>query len=108
MRTAGGDVDAFVKADLAFHFEAARIAANTVLQDILHSIRSLLTVWFDRTLRVPGTIEATLVEHEAVFDAIRDRSAELAESRMKELMDNADVRLRKTIAEDDERSARRR
>lgn len=97
MRAAGGDVDAFVKADLAFHFEAARIAANTVLQDILHSIRSLLTVWFDRTLRVPGTIEETLVEHEAVFEAIATRSPELAEQRMKALMDAADVRLKRTI-----------
>ena len=102
MRAAGGDVDAFVRADLAFHFEAARIAANTVLQDILHSIRSLLTVWFDRTLRVPGTIEETLVEHEAVFDAIATRSPDLAESRMKALMDAADVRLTLTIDSADE------
>jgi GntR family transcriptional regulator, transcriptional repressor for pyruvate dehydrogenase complex len=97
MRDAGGDVDAFVKADLAFHFEAARIAANTVLQDILHSIRSLLAVWFDQTLRVPGTIEATLVEHEAVYEAIATRSPDLAERRMKALMDAADVRLTDTI-----------
>ena len=108
MREADGDVEAFVAADMAFHFEIAQIANNSVLQDILQSVSSLLHAWFDRTLRVPGTIEATLVEHEAVFDAIRDRSAELAESRMKELMDNADVRLKKTIDEDDERPAHRR
>ena len=97
MRHAGDDVDAFVTADLAFHFEMARIAGNTVLQDILGSIRSLLTVWFDRTLRVPGTIAETLIEHEAVFEAIRTRSPEEAERRMKELMDAADVRLNQTL-----------
>jgi DNA-binding FadR family transcriptional regulator len=101
MRAAGGDVDAFVKADLAFHFEAARTATNTVLQDILHSIRSLLAVWFDQTLRVPGTIEETLVEHEAVFEAIATRSPDLAERRMKILMDAADVRLTRTIKSTD-------
>jgi GntR family transcriptional repressor for pyruvate dehydrogenase complex len=101
MREAKSDVDAFVAADMAFHFEIAQIADNSVLQDILQSVSSLLREWFDRTLRVPGTIEATLVEHEAVFEAIRDRSAELAESRMKELMDIADVRLRKTMDEND-------
>jgi GntR family transcriptional regulator, transcriptional repressor for pyruvate dehydrogenase complex len=97
MRDAGTDVGAFVRADLAFHFEAARIARNTVLQDILHSIRSLLTAWFDRTLRVPGTIAETLVEHEAVFHAIANRSPDLAERRMKALMDAADLRLTRVI-----------
>ncbi len=99
MREAGEDVEAFVAADLAFHFEVARIAGNTVLQDILHSIRSLLLVWFDRTLRVPGTIADTLVEHEAVFEAIRTRSPVKAERRMKQLMDAADGRLNKTLSE---------
>jgi DNA-binding FadR family transcriptional regulator len=99
MRDAGDDVDAFVAADLAFHFDMARIAGNTVLQDILHSIRSLLQVWFDRTLRVPGTIAETLVEHEAVYEAIRTRSPDEAERRMKELMDAADARLKRTLTD---------
>jgi DNA-binding FadR family transcriptional regulator len=97
MREAGDDVDAFVAADLAFHFEMARIAGNSVLQDILHSIRSLLLVWFDRTLRVSGTIAETLLEHEAVFEAIRTRSPAKAERRMKQLMDAADARLDKSL-----------
>jgi DNA-binding FadR family transcriptional regulator len=102
MREARDDVDAFVKADLAFHFEAARIAANTVLQDILHSIQSLLTAWFDRTLRVPGTMEATLGEHEAVFEAIAAGSPDAAEHRMKALMAAADTRLKRSVNSTDE------
>lgn len=108
MRDANGDVDAFVAADMAFHFEIAQIADNSVLQDILHSVSSLLQVWFDRTLQVPGTPEATLPEHEAVFEAIRERSPELAESRMRELMDNADVRLKKTMDESGQSAVRPR
>jgi len=99
MREAGEDVEAFAAADLAFHFEVARIAGNTVLQDILHSIRSLLLVWFDRTLRVDGTIAETLVEHQAVFEAIRTRSPVKAERRMKQMMDAADGRLNETLQE---------
>ena len=99
MREAGGDVEKFVAADMAFHFEIAQIAGNSVLQDILHSISSLLQVWFDRTLRVPGTIEATLVEHEAVFEAIRARSPGGAEMLMQNLMEMADARLRDTLDE---------
>lgn len=99
MRAARGDVAAFVKADIAFHLEAAQIAGNSVLQDILHSVRSLLQVWFDRTLRVPGTLEETLLEHEAVFEAISSKSPELAEERMKALMDAADERLSRSMAD---------
>jgi len=99
MREAHGDVGAFVAADMGFHFEIAQLAGNSVLQDILQSISSLLHVWFDRTLRVPGTIEATLAEHEAVFEAIRERSPERAEHLMKDLMDMADLRLNKTLAD---------
>ena len=66
----------------------------------MHSVRSLLLVWFDRTLRVEGTIEATLAEHEAVFAAIAARSPERAEAAMKKLMDAADLRLKDTLAPD--------
>jgi DNA-binding FadR family transcriptional regulator len=100
MREARGDVDAFVQADMGFHFEIAQVAGNSVLQDILHSISSLLHVWFDRTLRVPGTIETTLAEHEAVFEAIKARSPERAQTLMRELMDMADVRLKQTLADE--------
>ena len=90
-------VEDFVEADLAFHLETAVIAGNSVLSDLLHSIRSLLLAWFDRTLRVPGTMEATLGEHEAVFDAIRRRSPQRAEKAMKTLMDAADLRLKTSL-----------
>lgn len=48
MRDAGTDVKAFIDADIAFHLETANIARNTVLSDILHSIRALLQVWMER------------------------------------------------------------
>jgi GntR family transcriptional repressor for pyruvate dehydrogenase complex len=97
MQTADADVEAFVEADLAFHLETAAIAGNSVLSDILHSVRSLLLAWFDRTLRVEGTMAATLIEHEAVFKAIAARSPERAEAAMKQLMDAADMRLTQTL-----------
>ncbi|HTX01371.1 MAG TPA: FCD domain-containing protein, partial [Acidimicrobiales bacterium] len=90
-------VEDFVEADLAFHLETALIARNGVLQSLLDSIRSLLRAWFDRTLRVEGTMSATLKEHEEVFDAIRRRSAADAEQAMKLLMDRADQRLKDTL-----------
>lgn len=97
MQSAGAGVEQFVEADLAFHLETAAIARNSVLSDILHSVRSLLVAWFDRTLRVEGTMTATLAEHEAVFEAIEARSPERAEAAMKHLMDEADMRLTRSL-----------
>ncbi|HEX4443961.1 MAG TPA: FadR/GntR family transcriptional regulator [Galbitalea sp.] len=97
MKDAGTNVEAFVDADIAFHLETAIIARNSVLEGVLESIRALLEAWFDRTLRVEGTMSATLREHELVFDAIKNRDPEAAESRMKALMDAADLRLKRTL-----------
>jgi GntR family transcriptional repressor for pyruvate dehydrogenase complex len=97
MRGPATTVEDFVEADIAFHIETATIARNSVLESLLMSIRSLLRAWFDRTLRVEGTMEETLKEHEAVFKAIRRHSAADAERAMKVLMDNADKRLKETL-----------
>jgi DNA-binding FadR family transcriptional regulator len=96
MRAAGTDVDAFVEADIAFHLEIAGIAHNVVLQSLLKSLQSLLADWFDRTLRVPGTMEATLTEHEAVFTAIEQGDPDAAEAAMATLMTAADKRVRRS------------
>lgn len=97
MRDAGSNVEAFVDADIAFHLETAIIARNSVLEGVLESIRALLEAWFDRTLRVEGTMSETLREHELVFEAIKNRDPDEAESRMKALMDAADLRLKRTL-----------
>jgi DNA-binding FadR family transcriptional regulator len=95
MHDAGEDVDAFVEADISFHLEIAMIAKNAVLQSVLESVRSLLTTWFDRTLRVEGTIAATLREHDAVLAAVEQRSPDDAEAAMRTLMTAADERIRR-------------
>ncbi len=97
MRAPDTSVEEFVEADIAFHLETAIIAKNTVLEALLESIRSLLRAWFDRTLRVEGTMKATIKEHEAVFDAIERRAPADAERRMRQLMQRADRRLKQTL-----------
>jgi GntR family transcriptional repressor for pyruvate dehydrogenase complex len=97
MKEPSRTVEEFVEADLAFHLELATIAGNSVLKSLLESIRSLLWAWFERTLRVEGTMQETSKEHEAVFSAIKKRSPEDAVGAMKLLMDNADKRLKETL-----------
>ncbi|WP_055413948.1 MULTISPECIES: FadR/GntR family transcriptional regulator [Streptomyces] len=93
MREAGGDVTAFIDADIAFHLETATIARNTVLSDILHSIRSLLQVWMERAGDIEGTVAGTLKEHGAILQAIRDGDPQAAERAMAEHMQCASERL---------------
>nr|WP_270891725.1 FCD domain-containing protein [Streptomyces sp. DHE17-7] len=97
MRDAGGDVTAFIDADIAFHLETARIARNSVLSDILHSIRALLQVWMERVSDIEGTVSGTLCEHDAVLEAIRARDPEAADRAMAEHMRMASARLRASV-----------
>lgn len=97
MREAGSDVKAFIDADIAFHLECAAIARNTVLSDILHSIRALLQVWMERVSDVEGTVSGTLCEHDTILKAIRDRDPESADRAMAEHMRMASARLRESV-----------
>ncbi|MEW1718044.1 FadR/GntR family transcriptional regulator [Streptomyces sp. NPDC093109] len=97
MRDAGTDAASFIDADIAFHLETANIAGNSVLTDILHSIRALLQVWMERVSDLEGTVSGTLCEHDAVLAAIRDRDPDAANEAMAEHMRMASARLRKSI-----------
>ena len=100
MRGSVGDVAAFVDADVAFHLEVARAARNSVLSDILHSIRELLHVWVQRTSHDRPAAEASLVEHTAVFQAIARRDPSAARTTMQEHMAIASDRLRRSLLEE--------
>jgi GntR family transcriptional repressor for pyruvate dehydrogenase complex len=97
MRAAMDDRQAFVDADIAFHLEVARIAENSVLSDILHSIRALLRVWITRAVSADGQVEVTMAEHTAVRDAIVDGDPAAAAAAMDIHMDRAGARLRGSL-----------
>ncbi|MFD5752391.1 FadR/GntR family transcriptional regulator [Streptomyces sp. NPDC127033] len=101
MRDAGTDVAAFIDADIAFHLETASIARNSVLSDILHSIRALLQVWMERVSDLEGTVSGTLCEHDAVLAAIRAHDPDAANEAMAEHMRMASARLRESIGAPD-------
>ncbi|GHB45812.1 hypothetical protein GCM10010377_40810 [Streptomyces viridiviolaceus] len=83
--------------DIAFHLETAGIARNSVLSDILHSIRALLQVWMERVSDIEDTVSGTLCEHDAVLRAIRARDPEAADRAMAEHMRMASARLRASV-----------
>jgi GntR family transcriptional regulator, transcriptional repressor for pyruvate dehydrogenase complex len=99
MREAVNDTSKFVDADVAFHLEVAQAAGNSVLSDILHSIRELLHVWVERTSQDKASSEASLEEHTAVYKAIASRDPQAAQAAMQAHMAIASERLRRSLAE---------
>jgi len=99
MRDTAASVTEFVEADVEFHLEVARIADNTVLRDILHSVRALLRVWIQRAVAADGDTAATLAEHVAVFEAIARRDADGAATAMGAHMQSAGDRLHRSLGE---------
>lgn len=97
MRTAVGNLKAFVEADLQFHLELASSIDNTVLLDLLQSIRSLLRVWVDRAVQDPAQANAAIEEHAAVYAAIATRDPDAAASAMAAHMNTAGRRLAGSI-----------
>jgi len=93
MRANLDNLPAFVDADLQFHLELARSTDNTVLLDLLQSIRSLLRVWVDRAVQDPGEALAAIEEHAAVQAAIATRDPDAAASAMAVHMHTAGRRL---------------
>jgi GntR family transcriptional repressor for pyruvate dehydrogenase complex len=90
---AATDGAAFVEADVAFHLALAKAAGNTVLNDILVSIRSLLRVWIRRAINEAGETRSTVEEHAAVFEAVLARSPRRSAEAMRAHLDKAGERL---------------
>jgi len=101
MRTAASNTE-FVEADVAFHLALATMAENSVLNDILVSIRSLLRVWIRRAIHQAGETGTTIAEHTAVLEAVRARSPEQARRAMQAHMEGASARLHRSLRDDEE------
>jgi GntR family transcriptional regulator, transcriptional repressor for pyruvate dehydrogenase complex len=99
MRETAESVAEFIEADVEFHLEVARITGNTVLRDILHSVRALLRVWIQRAVGADGDTAATLAEHVAVFEAIERKDPDAAAREMWTHMESASARLERSLSE---------
>lgn len=98
MRDAGGDVDAFVTQDIAFHLAVAAAADNTVLSGVLRSIQSLLRVWITRVIRAASDSAPSYAEHLPVYQAIAGQDPAAAGAAMRAHLDAAAGRLRAALA----------
>lgn len=102
MRRAVVDVSDFVDADVAFHLAIVEAAKNSVLSDILHSVRALLYAWVARTSQDSSSAQTSLEEHEAIYRAIAARDPGAAHAAMQAHMTIASERLRQSLADSSE------
>jgi GntR family transcriptional repressor for pyruvate dehydrogenase complex len=97
--------DSYVEADIAFHMELARMAGNSVLADMLQSVRSLLEVWIRRILAVEGVAEENYRFHSRIAEAVIRGDAAAAATAMTEHMRSGEERLRSTLTVDEAAAA---
>jgi GntR family galactonate operon transcriptional repressor len=78
--------EAFIAADMQFHFVILAACRNEILEQMSSAIGEALEISRRVTVELPGSSEAHLPLHEAVVEAIRRRDADAAENAMKKLI----------------------
>jgi GntR family transcriptional repressor for pyruvate dehydrogenase complex len=99
MESHKANFDRFVTADMKFHQAVAVAAGNSLLDDMLRSIRSLIRVWVERALNDTTHAELTCGEHRAILTALATRDPDRAAAAMSVHMDSAAARLLPTLEE---------
>lgn len=95
------NADAFARADVEFHLAIAEMADNTVISDVLRSIRTLLHVWVRKVLAAEGPLD-TIEQHREIADAIRAGDVEASGASMHSHITTAGKRLRDALPADGE------
>jgi GntR family transcriptional regulator, transcriptional repressor for pyruvate dehydrogenase complex len=81
------DMEGYTAADVGFHFAIGKAARNEVMLNMLTSITDMLRRTVAHVVRLPGTIEAGLVAHRQIFEAIANHDPEIARSSMRGHLD---------------------
>ncbi len=82
-------LDAFIKQDMMFHREIARISANPIYPAIVEALFTWAGAFYQSIVRAPGAEELTLTEHQLIIDAIAMHDADRAEAAMRDHLTRA-------------------
>jgi GntR family transcriptional repressor for pyruvate dehydrogenase complex len=99
MREHREDFAVFVEADMRFHQVIAEAAGNSLLTDLLTTVRSLIRVWVERAVSDVEHTNLTLREHTAIAEAIDVRDANAAVVAMEQHMRSAGQRLLSSLVD---------
>jgi len=89
----------FVEADMRFHQVIAEAAGNSLLTDLLTTVRSLIRVWVERAVNDTAHTDLTLREHTEIAEAIDARDGEAAAAAMERHMRSAGERLLSSLGD---------
>jgi DNA-binding GntR family transcriptional regulator len=79
---AAHDIDAYYEANREFHRAIQELAGNRWLYRISGELRNVLLLARHRQLTMPGRLQASLEEHRAIMQALRDRDPQAAAAAM--------------------------
>lgn len=100
------DFDRFVAADMRFHQLLADAGGNSLLADLLTTVRSLLRVWVERSVHDTDNTELTLAEHRRIQEAVAAGDEVAALAAMDDHMASASQRLLHTLPPEGEPGSR--
>lgn len=87
----------FVEADMRFHQLVAVASDNSLLVDLLTTVRSLIRVWVERSVKDPEHTELTFAEHREIADALGRHDPDGAAQAMDRHMRSASGRLLRSL-----------
>ncbi|KIP19966.1 L-lactate utilization operon repressor [Anoxybacillus ayderensis] len=95
MREAIGDEELGEKADFLFHMAIASATKNPLLVSLMNNVSGMMMETMRETRRIwlfakQATTEQLLEDHIAIFEAIREQNAELAQERMKDHLEHVE------------------
>jgi GntR family transcriptional repressor for pyruvate dehydrogenase complex len=79
-----GNLDAFVKEDLAFHLELANISKNSILRRLTETLREMMFNLVNNVSQIPGTAEQAVELHKKIFHALSQKDPDLADQAMRQ------------------------
>lgn len=83
-KAALGDLDAFERTDVDFHYVLAKISRNPIFMAIHDAVVEWLTKQRSLTLRNPGADKMAYQSHKDIFDAVVGKDPERAEAVMRD------------------------
>ena len=88
-REALADIDQFMKHDMLFHREIARISGNPIFPAIIEAVFGWASAHYQSIVRAPGVEQLTISEHQKIIDAIASHAAETSVQAMSDHLNRA-------------------
>ena len=92
------NLDQFMKLDMLFHREIARISGNPIFPAIVEALFGWASAYYQSIVRAPGAEALTLAEHQRIVDAIASNDPQRAVQAMEEHLTRANALYRQTGA----------